>query len=43
MLAPSRLSIKIGGKSMFNELKAMMKKPAFYEKGTAELWTDEHI
>jgi len=28
---------------MFAQLKAMMKKPALYEKGTAELWTDEHI
>ncbi|MCL2362529.1 MAG: class I SAM-dependent methyltransferase [Defluviitaleaceae bacterium] len=28
---------------MFKELQAMMKKPAIYEKGTAELWTDEHI
>jgi len=28
---------------MFSQLKTMMKKPALYEKGTAELWTDEHI
>jgi len=28
---------------MFTQLKTMMKKPALYEKGTAELWTDEHI
>ena len=28
---------------MFSQLTAMMKKPALYEKGTAELWTDEHI
>jgi len=28
---------------MFAQLKTMMKKPALYEKGTAELWTNEHI
>ena len=28
---------------MFAQLKAMMRKPALYEKGTVELWTDEHI
>ena len=28
---------------MLKELQAMMRKPALYEKGTAELWTDEHI
>ena len=28
---------------MFAQLKAMMTKPTLYEKGTAELWTDEHI
>ena len=28
---------------MFKELQAMLKKPALYEKGTTELWTDEHI
>ena len=28
---------------MFAQLKAMMKKPALYEKGTMALWTDEHI
>jgi len=32
-----------GGYFMFTQLMAMMKKPALYEKGTAELWTDEHI
>lgn len=28
---------------MFTTLMSMMKKPALYEKGTGELWTDEHI
>ena len=28
---------------MFTQLKAMMRKPALYEKGSIELWTDEHI
>ena len=28
---------------MFTQLKAMMTKPALYEKGTVELWTDDHI
>ena len=28
---------------MFKELQVMMKKPTLYEKGTTELWTDEHI
>ena len=28
---------------MFTKLKKMITKPALYEKGTAELWTDEHI
>ncbi len=28
---------------MFTQLKAMMMKPALYEKGTMELWTDDHI
>ena len=28
---------------MFLELKTMMRKPVLHEKGTAELWTDEHI
>ena len=28
---------------MFKQLTAMAKKPALYEKGTVELWTDEHI
>jgi SAM-dependent methyltransferase len=28
---------------MLEQLKAMMRKPALYEKGTTELWTDEHI
>ena len=28
---------------MFAKLAAIIKKPALYEKGTAELWTDEHI
>ena len=28
---------------MFTELISIMKKPALYEKGTGELWTDEHI
>ena len=28
---------------MFKQLQAVMKKPALYEKGTTELWTDEHI
>ena len=28
---------------MFTQLMAMMRKPELYEKGTAELWTDEHI
>lgn len=28
---------------MFTTLMSMMKKPALYEKGTEELWTDEHI
>ncbi|MCL2572474.1 MAG: class I SAM-dependent methyltransferase [Defluviitaleaceae bacterium] len=28
---------------MFTQLKAMMKKPSLYEKGTQELWTDQHI
>ena len=28
---------------MFSELKTIMKKPALYEKGTIELWADEHI
>ena len=28
---------------MFAQLTAFMKKPALYEKGTRELWTDEHI
>jgi len=32
-----------GGLPMFTQLEAMTKKPALYEKGTAELWTDEHI
>ena len=30
-------------KIMFAQLSAMMKKPPLYEKGTVELWTDEHI
>jgi SAM-dependent methyltransferase len=34
---------KFGGTFMFAMLKAMMNKPAIYEKGTIELWTDEHI
>jgi len=28
---------------MFKELQALMRKPALYEKGNVELWTDEHI
>ena len=28
---------------MFTQLKKMMTKPALYEKGTVELWTDEYI
>ena len=28
---------------MFTKLMSTMKKPAIYEKGTGELWTDEHI
>jgi len=28
---------------MFTHLAAIMKKPALYERGTTELWTDEHI
>ncbi len=28
---------------MFTNLKALMYKPKLYEKGTMELWTDEHI
>jgi len=32
-----------GGNFMFAKLAAIIKKPALYEKGTAELWTDEHI
>ncbi|MCL2420642.1 MAG: class I SAM-dependent methyltransferase [Defluviitaleaceae bacterium] len=28
---------------MFNQLKAIMHKPALYESGTVQLWTDEHI
>lgn len=28
---------------MFAQLKTIMKKPALYENGTADLWTDEHI
>jgi len=28
---------------MLPQLMAMMKRPALYEKGTAELWTDGHI
>ena len=28
---------------MFTQLPAMMSKPELYEKGTMELWTDEHI
>jgi len=28
---------------MFTQLMAMMSKPILYEKGTMELWTDEHI
>jgi SAM-dependent methyltransferase len=28
---------------MLTQLKTMTKKPALYEKGTVELWTDEHI
>ena len=28
---------------MLKELMSIMKKPALYEKGTYELWTDEHI
>lgn len=28
---------------MFAKLISMMKKPALYQKGTEELWTDEHI
>ena len=28
---------------MFEQLVNLIKKPALYEKGTAELWTDEHI
>ena len=28
---------------MFTQLMAMMNKPTLYEKGTMELWTDEHI
>lgn len=28
---------------MFTQLMAMMMKPALYEKGTSELWTDDHI
>ncbi|MCL2593792.1 MAG: methyltransferase domain-containing protein, partial [Defluviitaleaceae bacterium] len=34
---------KFGGIYMFTQLKTMMNKPALYEKGTKELWTDEHI
>ncbi|MCL2356206.1 MAG: class I SAM-dependent methyltransferase [Defluviitaleaceae bacterium] len=28
---------------MFEKLSALTRKPALYEKGTMELWTDEHI
>ena len=28
---------------MFTELSSMVKKPTLYEKGTVNLWTDEHI
>ena len=28
---------------MFEQLKTMLTKPALYEKGTMELWTDPHI
>ncbi|MCL2378114.1 MAG: class I SAM-dependent methyltransferase [Defluviitaleaceae bacterium] len=28
---------------MFTQLQSMMTKPALYDKGTAALWTDEHI
>ncbi|MCL2364340.1 MAG: class I SAM-dependent methyltransferase [Defluviitaleaceae bacterium] len=28
---------------MFEQLKTMLTKPALYEKGTTELWTDPHI